>query len=146
MEKDKYFLQIKKSDIGKVITTRKDYIVYKVLQGGIAQLLIPKGTRIVVNEHYGNYNKLMGTYAKKLRSNKAIVLAIIPAYMTLAGKKYVEIYSADKVFVSKYDYNFEYRMGKIVIPNYFNSNPKDDCGSGIHFFATLEEAEMLAGF
>ncbi len=35
---------------------------------------------------------------------------------------------------------FDYRMGKIVKPNYFNENLDAVCAEGIHYFKTREAA------
>ena len=43
--------------------------------------------------------------------------------------------------VSKYDKDFNYKIGQTVKPDKFDPNPLIECSSGIHFFITKEEAE-----
>lgn len=52
----------------------------------------------------------------------------------------VEIFGADKAF-SDWDENFIYEVGKRVYPDSFDENWQNECGNGIHFFITREEAE-----
>lgn len=48
------------------------------------------------------------------------------------------------VAVSQFDKKFEYRVGTIVTcDERFDTNRWQECGSGIHFFITREEAEMI---
>jgi hypothetical protein len=70
------------------------------------------------------------TKNRKCRAERAIVLESFGNSET------------EKVFHSQFDQSFTYRVGAIVVPReQFNSDWKEDCKSGIHFFLTREEAE-----
>jgi hypothetical protein len=131
---ENFKLKITKEMIGKCITTTKDYIVYKKVGGGIAQLLIPAGARIVVPHDYNRTGMLS---SRKLRADKAVCLMIVPY-------TYSEKYKAiDKSFyVSRHDYSFTYKIGKKLKPKLdFSSDVINACRSGIHFFTSIRDAE-----
>ncbi len=55
---------------------------------------------------------------------------------------------AEKAYViegegpSKHDSNFIYKVGEVVVPDSWNSDPREVCAAGIHFFITRREAEQ----
>lgn len=58
-------------------------------------------------------------------------------------------YSETKQFgsaVSLYNFNFIYRPGEIVFPDFFDSNPNVMCTHGIHFFTKKEHAELYSDY
>ena len=70
----------------------------------------------------------------QMRSNIARVLKI---------SNYNETEQFDSA-VSLYDYNFIYRPGEIVFPDFFDSNPNVICTHGIHFFTNKEDADYYS--
>lgn len=48
---------------------------------------------------------------------------------------YKAVHGIDGKYVSDYDENFTYSIGKTVESNGFDEDPKEDCGKGIHLFA-----------
>lgn len=97
---------------GKILT--ESIIGYKKCQDGvIVSLEIPKGA--IVFSINGN----------KCRTNKAKVISIDGANRAYAFFKYMSYYVGDEITI--YDFNCEYNV---------------ECGSGIHFFMTREEAEF----
>lgn len=85
---------------------------YKRCKGGIITLLIPRGA--IVFSINGN----------KCRTNKAKVIAIDGADRAYSKYKYMSYYVGDEFNI--YNFNCEYNV---------------ECGEGIHFFTTREEAE-----
>ena len=79
----------------------------------ISKVEIPKGAIV------------FGVNNKKFRTKKA---------------KCIDIIGADKA-CSKYDRKFTYEKNKTYNIKDFNLQYNEECGSGIHFFKTLEEAE-----
>ena len=67
---------------------------------------------------------------RKCRCSKAFVVEITNIK---TGEEVSEI-------ASDYDENIIYKKGKYVLPDYFDENRWDECGNGIHFFMTREEA------
>ena len=67
---------------------------------------------------------------RKCRAERAEVLEIIGP---MGG--------ARKDAVSLYDSNFIYCIGEVVTPGTWNTDRFTECGSGIHFYLTREEAE-----
>ena len=95
------------------------FIGYKKCWGGrIVQLESPEDA------------KRSSACGKKCRCNKAKVLSI----RTTDGKE-------AEYAVSQYDETFVYRKGSIVEVSDFAPNRFVECGPGIHFFMTPEEAE-----
>ncbi|MCE5292958.1 MAG: pentapeptide repeat-containing protein [Nocardiaceae bacterium] len=91
-----------------------ELLVYKKCIEGIVTLKIP-GNAARVNR-YGS---------RKCRAEFAIVLST----------------PNDVVAHSSHLYTFEYRAGQRVTPNAWDPSPHVECGGGIHFFVTREEAE-----
>ncbi|MDR1902413.1 MAG: DUF5758 domain-containing protein [Treponema sp.] len=91
------------------------FIAWKKCRDGIlVKLLIPEEA------------KRSSATSRKCRADKAVVIDII---------------GADEA-VSQHDDNFIYRKGETVLPKEpFNEDRWVECGSGIHFFITKEEAE-----
>ena len=97
---------------GKMLS--ESIIGYKKCQNDIIVTLeIPKGA--IVFSINGN----------KCRTNKAKVIAIDGAQKALSKFNYMSYYVGDEITV--YNFNCQYNI---------------ECGSGIHFFMTKEEAEM----
>ena len=71
-----------------------------------------------------------------MRSNIARVLKI---------SNYRETKQFDSA-VSLYNFNFIYRPGEIVFPDFFDSNPNIMCTHGIHFFMKKEHAELYSDY
>jgi hypothetical protein len=89
----------------------------KLLDGKIAKLLIP------ANAARSN------STGRKCRASEAVVLAI---------------YDGDEEVSegwSTFDENFCYRVGETVKPDNWDEDWAVECGGGIHFFITREEAE-----
>jgi uncharacterized protein YjbI with pentapeptide repeats len=53
----------------------------------------------------------------------------------------LEVIGADEAY-SRHDNSFIYRPGETVRPESFNDDWTVECGGGIHFFITLEEADQ----
>ena len=92
----------------------KAIIGYKKAQGHIIKLRIPKGAIVFSINN------------KKCRTNKAKVL---------------EISDGLKEIKSDYDGRFIYKVGKNCEVKDFDLEYNVECGKGIHFFKTREEAE-----
>lgn len=96
-------------------------IGYKRLRGGrIAKLLIPAQAR------------RSNAFGRRCRAEYAQVISI-----EKDGKPAAYAYS-------RYDHEFEYRVGETAYPSGFDENRFNDCSDGIHFFLTYEEAEELS--
>lgn len=145
-------LIIKKDMIGKVIIAEKDYVVYKRVNQngfvsnnrGIAVLLIPKGSKIVIPIDYNSKKR----FKKKLRCNLAICLYIIPFIRNWNGKErkydlsFQGLPSEKQVFKSIHKPRFKYKQGKVLKPYHpLSENTSGPCHSGIHFFTDVKEAE-----
>lgn len=95
---------------------------YKALQEHmIARLLIPADAKRSTNS------------GGKCRASYAIVDEI----MDYAGRPMPD----EVVGYSLHDPTFEYHKGATVIPSGFTPNPTQECGEGIHFFLSFEEAK-----
>lgn len=90
----------------------------------IITLVIPAGTPVIVGDEYGDDRRF------KLRASRAQVVRI----KSKDGKK---TYPRAE---SMYDDRFTYKPGKIVRPQLRFDRSYNTCSSGIHFFATREEA------
>ena len=101
--------------IRRGIILKKPMIGYKKCRYNIiVTLKIPKGSIVFsINND-------------KCRTNKA---------------KVIDIEGAAVEAVSGYDPKFVYRRGKTIYPDDFDCRYNRECGSGIHFFRTKEEAE-----
>lgn len=151
MDYDKRFraFLIKHQDFkeGKLVEVNRDYIVYKKLAGAIAQLLIPKGTRIYIPPRYTDTHRGFNHKVDiKLRAERAVCLFIIPFKrqdFPIFSKKireviYLKLYSA--TYHSLFKCEFNYTVGKLIYPRRF-SERRASCESGIHFFISLKAAE-----
>lgn len=60
--------------------------------------------------------------------------------------EYVEVYDVigSEVGVSSHDGKTEYRIGKTVVADGWTKDRMIECGQGIHYFLTREEAEAYA--
>ena len=95
------------------------FVGWKKCRGNlIVKLLIPEDAR-----------RLSGT-GRKCRCDKAKVLEI----QTMDGKP------TGTTAHSNYCYNFVYTIGETVVPDVFCTDRWQECGGGIHFFITREEA------
>jgi uncharacterized protein YjbI with pentapeptide repeats len=104
--------------IRKGIYLKEKMIGYKKCQDGvIVTLEIPKGAIV-----YSINNS-------KCRTNTA---------------KVVDIDGKLKKATSEYDTTFVYHKGKMVYPDNFDCAYNVECGNGIHFFRTREEAERCS--
>ena len=90
----------------------------KCMDNLIVKLLIPEDAQ-----------RLSGT-GRKCRCDKAKVLEI----QTMDGKP------AGTTAHSDYCYNFAYTIGATVVPDVFCADRWQECGGGIYFFITREEA------
>ena len=141
-------LKITRKSRGSFIKLEDDFIVYKAVRGGIAQLLLPKGTTVSVPVDY-NSN---GNHSRKLRADQAVVLMIMPivvecfpnSYRTI--KVYGNIVDAGDTYGSKWSISFKYKAGKLIKPkNGFHRQDNRPCKPGIHFFTNFKDAERWAG-
>lgn len=62
--------------------------------------------------------------------------AIVDEIMDYAGQPMPD----ETIGRSYYDITFEYRKGATLIPSGFTPNPTQECGHGIHFFLSFQEA------
>lgn len=122
----------------------------------IIKLGIPKRAKIVIPEHFGHYDRYT-----KCRCNKAKFVKVEKTYLiSVRNKKYMssgncifdmcditdyinEKYDIKSLtYVSRYDSLFKYKFNEYVQPKFkFNSDTQMDCGSGIHFFKSIEETK-----
>lgn len=123
----------------------------------IIKLGIPKRAKIVIPEHLGHYDKYI-----KCRCNKAKFVKLEKMYLiSVRIKKYLSFdnciifdmhditdyinkkYDIKKLaYVSCYDGLFKYKFNEYVQPRFkFNDDTQIDCGSGIHFFKSIEETK-----
>lgn len=86
----------------------------------VARLLIPEEAR--------RSNGL----GRKCRAEKALVMG----FMDGDGK---EIHDLEEAF-SMYDFGFRYQAFRMAVPDGFEEDRWRECGKGIHFFLTFEEA------
>lgn len=103
---------------GKIIN--KKTFVYKKCQGKIVKLELQIGSIVFSINN------------KKCRTNKAKVISIDGN-----EKKCLKI-------ASDYDNNFIYEVGKIIEVEDFNLMYNVECGKGINFFWTKEEAKKYS--
>ena len=75
--------------------------------------------------------KRSSAFTRKCRCSKAKVIAI----ENIDGTK-----SKIKTICSDYDSNFVYTVGGIVAVDNFDTDRKNECAPGIHFFITRQEA------
>ena len=92
----------------------------------IAELIIPEDSKIVIstNNH------------KKYRTNQAYVKNIESDKFDNFGR----VFLRENQCYSKHDSYFKYKIGETVLPNTFSEND-EQCGGGIHFFATKKGAQ-----
>lgn len=95
------------------------FTAYKRAQGYIVELLIPEDAL------------RSSAFNRKCRCNKAKIVEIT--------KKTGEIAEVSSVH-SDYDKNFIYTVGETVFVDDFDTNRWHECGKGIHFYITREEA------
>lgn len=134
-------LVIEKKHKGKCFKTTKDHIVYKHVFGtpynGIAILVIPKGSRIVCVDNYNQYRQVKN---RKLRTERAYCIGIIP-YCGYTGN--YESFSKNERFYSMKHPDFKYKIGDELKPTMdFCDRVYDACRPGIHFFASLKDAQQ----
>lgn len=67
----------------------------------------------------------------------ANVVRAMLLWMDCAGRPMPD----EVVGYSYHDPTFEYHKGATVIPSGFTPNPTQECGEGIHFFLSFEEAK-----
>ena len=109
-----------KEEIRKGYILKENLIAYKKCKDyRIVELCIPKGS-IVFSINNG-----------KCRTNRAKILSI----SSIDGKKKY------KLAKSKYDNKFIYRIGEELEIDNFDLMYNVECGAGIHFFRTRQEAE-----
>ena len=109
-----------KEEIRKGYILKEDLIAYKKCKGyRIVELCIPKGS-IVFSINNG-----------KCRTNRAKILSI----SSIDGKKKYKLAKSD------YDNKFIYRIGEELEIDNFDLMYNVECGAGIHFFRTRQEAE-----
>lgn len=114
-----------------------DYIVYKKLKDHIAQLVLPRGSKVVKPD----YNP-----ERKLRSDKAIVLLIIPISWKYNRRcnirtRYENLNHKSSINLGHGLANYlMYIMGKMVREKDLDLDTSSPCRKGIHFFCTESEA------
>lgn len=85
------------------------------------------------------------SYNKKCRASEAKVLEIITLKTKRVEHKNLKAHVGGKLVASAFssrEYDFIYKRGKTVTPNYpFDGNPDNECRSGIHFFLNKKEAK-----
>ena len=97
------------------IVSEGDIIGYKKLQQGIiATIKIPAGI-----------SRLNAYGSRKCRAASAYVIAL----------------SEGTFGIAQHDGETWYVVGETVLPDSFNSDKREECSNGIHFFITREEAE-----
>jgi hypothetical protein len=97
-----------------IIVPEGELVVWKKLCGGLCQLLIPKEAR------------RSNGIGRKCRAEFAVVLSVTPG---------------DKIDYSIHDHSFVYKEGERVVCDKWEENRWNECGGGIHFFLTKQEAE-----
>lgn len=97
-----------------------DFIGYKKCRDNVIVKLLITGKRSSATSR-----KCRCSEAKVLEISKDPWTGLVPPYA-----------------VSKYDFNFVYRVGETVSVPDFDENRWDECSTGIHFFITRHEAEM----
>lgn len=122
----------------------------------IIKLGIPKRAKIVIPEHLGHYDKYT-----KCRCDKAKFVKVEKTYLiSVQSKNYTSLRertfdmcditdyinkkydTKNLVYVSYYDSLFEYKFNEYVQPKFkFNDDIRMTCGSGIHFFKSIEETK-----
>ena len=107
----------------RILPPEGNLVGWKKLKcGEIAKLLIP------------THAKRSHDFGRKCRASEALVLEI-----------YQDGQPAEGEFVAHYDSAFTYSKGKTVKPTVpFDDDFTNECGSGIHFFITREEAEAYS--
>jgi hypothetical protein len=90
----------------------------KLSEGAIAKLLIPEDA------------ERSNATSRKCRASKAVVLNIWDTHGNLVESG-----------VSQHDDTFIYEVGATVTPPHWNPDWKVECGGGIHYFITRQEAE-----
>lgn len=99
------------------------FIGWKKLEHNcVAKLLIPKDA------------KRSSATTRKCRASKAIVLEIYD--------ENGDVMDDDFIGLSRFNHDFQYKKGQIVIPDSFDEDRWNECSSGIHFFITRKEAEL----
>lgn len=95
------------------------HVVFKSLRSGIACMLLPDDT-------WTNHD---GTGAGKFRAESLYVVAIwnVHEKAPVGGDS------------SNFHYSFRYNVGQVASTE-VNKDPKVTCGSGLHFFLSMEEA------
>jgi hypothetical protein len=135
--------KVTKDMIGTCITTTEDYLVYKKVKcsrgfstlRGIAVLLIPTGSKIVIPNSY--FLKSTNVHSRKLRTNRAICMGILP----FENRRYQMMTDKDK-FYSIHDWSYKYHAGKLLRPSCkFEDDTSNACKSGIHFLETEKLAK-----
>jgi len=104
----------------RILPPEGNLVGWKKLKcGEIAKLLIP------------THAKRSHAFGRKCRASEALVLEIYKDGQPVAGE-----------FAAHYDSALTYSKGKTVTPTApFDDDFTNECGSGIHFFITREEAE-----
>lgn len=137
---------------GTIETLDQDRIAWKATRNHIVKLLIPQGARVV-----HPYHDEVGTpgfhnfEVRKKRTDKAVVVGFynVDGYgsanerrqVSTAGKIADDRMAAASRDRSMHDDTFTYEVGEEVEPEYaLNTNLHTECHSGIHIFATKDEA------
>lgn len=103
----------------QVVPPEGSFIAWKKgREDSIIKLKIPAGAK-----------RLTALNSRKCRAESATVLGI-----WRGGRKV-------KQCVGLHDSNFVYEVGKTMLPDSFDDDPRVECSHGIHFFITREEAE-----
>jgi len=101
----------------------------------LAQLVIPKGTRIFTECSLERRNSI---HRKKLRAELAFVHCIIPA---TNSKNIVAPFSRKLTHKARFTpIATEYEAGDMIYPDKF-SERHDQCGNGIHFYLNEKDAK-----
>lgn len=153
-------------EAGQYCHTTEDMIVYKKarykgttydLREGvlyntcIVTLLIPKGSLVSHHTMWNRTFRFKTSHFKglgkereeKCRANQAKVLEI-RAWDPIKKKLGKNLKHAHSMYTGatwgERHKRTSYRLGRMVYPNWFDSDPQHTCSNGIHFFTTIEEA------
>jgi hypothetical protein len=143
--------------VGDKGRTTEEMVVYKKVKTkkgyAIATLLIPEGARVCHGKMWDSTYRFTAAHARrgeKCRASMAKVLEI-QAFkephecrigQNCLGKK---LKHAVSMYRRPLNWGCQgprmpYRIGRMVYPDSFDSDPDHDCSNGIHFFVTIEEA------
>ena len=98
----------------------------------VLKLEIPEDAEVVIPDDLG----FLARSSVKHRCSCAMPVSAVIVSSVVHGS----LLLCDFVLFSRYDPHFTYEIGKMAIPDYFDTNIRHVCGNGIHFFETEEDA------